>query len=166
MKGLLIILLFLIAEAQVAADKINIIQVRALYKKSATDQKACKELSALLSSVDGKRPLLLGYKASNTMMMAKYALNPLSKLAYFKKGKEMLGQAVELDNKNIELRLLRFVNQANSPSFLGYKDRIETDKKFILTHISNLKEPRARAFVTTVLKESKYLNADEKRRIK
>jgi hypothetical protein len=165
-KTLLVIFLFFTAEAYAAADKIDIRQVRALYKKSATSKKACTELSVLLSRSGHGNPLLLGYKGSNVMMMAKYAFNPFTKMSHFKKGKEMLEKAVRLDSKNVELRLLRFVNQTNAPSFLAYNDHVETDKKFILAHLASPGEPGARDFIVTILQESKYLNSEEKQQIK
>lgn len=165
MKLPLIILFLFYAETPVFEERADIKKIRQLYKRSVTDGKACREMFALLSPVDAKRPLLLGYKASSSMMMAKYAGNPFSKLSYFKKGKQMLERAIQLDRTNVELRFLRFMTQANAPSFLGYNADVETDKGFILNNISSLKEAGSREFITTALKKSKYLSAEEKGRM-
>lgn len=165
-KSLFISLLFFYTTASAFEDSVDVAEVRILYKKSATDEKACKELIALLSAVDEKRPLLLGYKASGTMMMAKYKINPISKMSYFKKGKQMLEHAIEVDARNIELRLLRFMAQVNAPNFLGYDGNIQKDKAFILNNISYTPDLNSKEFVLLALSQSTHLNADEKRLLK
>ena len=41
------------------------------------------------------------------MMMAKHVFNPFSKLSYFKKGKQMLENAIETDGQNLELEIFK-----------------------------------------------------------
>jgi len=144
---------------------IDINEVRGLYKKAVIDEKANETMLSILSSVDEKSPLLLGYKASGTMMMANYVINPLSKLSYFNRGKRMLESAIAADTKSLELRFLRFMVQVNSPSFLGYVNNIESDKRYILDNMVNMTDMKSKEFVSAILKDSKHLNPAEKTRL-
>jgi len=145
-----------------SANPVDISTIRNLYEKSATDESSNEQLLALLKDVGHADPLLLGYKASATMTMAKFTLSPFSKLSHFNKGKAMLEQAIRLDEKNIELRLLRLMVQANAPSFLGYTGDKEADKQFILRNISHVTDRKTKVFVSFVLSGNNYLDSDEK----
>lgn len=145
---------------------VDIASVRILFQKAVSDEKACKQLTHLLAPYDERNPLLLGYKGSGTMMMAKHVFNPFSKLSYFKKGKQMLESAIATDETNFELRFLRFTAQTNMPSFLGYNNDIEKDKEFILNYYSHIKDAELKEFVLPSLKKSKYLTTTEKEQLK
>lgn len=140
-------------------------EVRSLYQKSMTSENACKKLIDILEPYKSD-PLYLGYRGCATMVMAKHAFNPFSKLSYFKKGKKMLEEAIKTDQYNFELRFLRFTAQTNMPSFLGYNDSIDKDKAFILDSFSLIKDARLEAYVLPSLKESKDLTQSEKEKLK
>ena len=140
--------------------------VRALHQKSASDEKACKELIELLSPYNEHNALLMGYKASATMMMAQYVFNPFTKFSYFKKGKQMLEKAIQVDSKNIELRFLRFSTQTNIPSFLGYDEHIDEDKTFLLNSLSFMTDTSLKEMIIPALVKSKYLTALEKQQLR
>lgn len=145
---------------------VDIASVRILFQKAVSNEKACKQLANLLAPDDERNPLLLGYKGSGTMVMAKHVFNPFSKLSYFRKGKQMLESAIDTDETNFELRFLRFAAQTNMPSFLGYNNDIEKDKEFILNYYSQIKDAELKEFVLPSLKKSKYLTTDEKDQLK
>jgi hypothetical protein len=167
MKKLIFIsLLFMKTHSFATGRNIDINDVRTLYQKSATSEGACRAMLEMLSDVDEKNPLLLGYKASGTMMMAKFVFSPFSKMSYFKKGKQMMEMAIEADKTCFELRFLRFVAQTNVPSFLGYHDRIENDKNFILKGYPEVTDIKLKEFVFPMLAKSKYLNTAEKKSLK
>jgi len=144
---------------------VEIASVRSMFQKAASDETACKKLIHMLAPYSEKQPLLLGYKGSGTMMMAKHVFSPFSKLSYFKEGKQMLESAIKTDNKNFELRFLRFTAQTNVPSFLGYDSDIQKDKEFILTHFLQIKDSGLKEFVLPALIKSKYLTTIEKQRL-
>ena len=145
---------------------VDISTVRILLQKAALNETACKQMTHLLAPYDKENPLLLGYKGSGTMMMAKHVFNPFSKLSYFKKGKQMLESAIDTDDQNLELRFLRFTAQTNIPSFLGYNNDIEKDKKFILNYFSPIKDHKLKEFILPILMKSKYLTSLEKEQLK
>lgn len=138
--------------------------VRKLYQQAATQETSCEELIALLQPFDeNNNPLLLGYRGSATMMMAQYVLNPFSKLTYFKKGKDLLHQAIEADRMNVELRYLRFTAQTNAPAFLRYRNKIEEDKTFLVKSVSLLGDQSLKNLILGFLKRSEFLSEGEKK---
>ncbi len=166
MKKILLSIMLLYGSASFA--KIHSMnEIRSLYQKAAIDERSCSQLIELLSSYYVKNnPLLFGYKASGTMMMAKHVFNPFTKLSYFKKGKKMLEKAIAVDGKNVELRFLRFAAQTNIPSFLGYHDNIAIDKEFLLESLPQLTDITLRGIVVSYLKNSDYLTDNQKQKIK
>jgi hypothetical protein len=162
MKRVLFVGLLLVATATFA-NVPTIEQVRTLYEKSATEESACNRLMEILSPYDEKNnPLYAGYRASAMMMMAKHVANPFSKMSYFKKGKKILETAIKADEKNIELRFLRFNAQTHIPSFLGYNDSIEADRKFLENSFPGIKDAKLKEFLAPYLKKSDYIAADKK----
>lgn len=158
MKLFFISMVFIFSDISIHAAEIDISKVRKLYIEAAENEKACNAMLELLSFADVKTPLLLAYKASATMMMANYVGSPFSKLSYFKKGRKMLEQALDSDKSNVELRLLRYMVQVNTPSFLGYGDDLESDKRFILDNISKMTDIDLKDFVIKILSKSIPVN--------
>ena len=137
--------------------------VRVMYHEASSNNDACKSLVEILKPYNEKNnPVLSGYRAGATMMMAKYVFSPFSKISYFRKGRDMLQKAVNADDQNIELRFLRFAVQTNLPFFLGYKDHIEADKIFILKGLSSLQDTVLKANIGTFMKGSDYVSDNEK----
>jgi hypothetical protein len=145
----------------------SIKEVRVMYEKAATDKISCKKLINLLQPFGEKNnPLLLGYKGGATMMMAQYVQNPFTKLSYFKSGKDMLQKAIEVDERNVELRFLRFTVQSNVPAFLGYRNKIAEDKTFLLNSLSVKRDPFLEKLILTFLRNSEILSEKEKQELK
>ena len=140
------------------AETPSLTQVRSLYEQAANDEKACKKLLEWLKPYNEKNnPLLFGYRAGGTMMMANYVFNPFSKLSYFKKGKKMLATAIAVDEQNIELRFIRFGVQTNVPSFLGYSNYVEKDKQFLKQSLPNIKDENLKNMIVSYFKKRGYV---------
>lgn len=88
-------------------------------------------------------PLINGYLAATNMVMAKHAINPYKKLKFFSDGKKQLEAIIQKNEKNIELRMIRFAVQSNAPFFLGYSKDIDNDKKYLLDNLGKLKNTLA-----------------------
>ena len=162
MKNLLFVGLLLLAKATFAYVP-SITEVRSLYEKSVKNESACNKLIEILSPYnENNNPLYAGYKASAIMMMAKHVFNPFSKMSYFKKGRSILETAIKADENNIELRFLRFNAQTHIPSFLGYDDSIETDKKFLMNSFAGIQDAQLKEFLLLYLRKSNYISADKK----
>jgi|SRR6185437_12220100 len=163
MKKLLFVGLLFPAFASFAS-KPTITEIRLLYEKSDKDESSCNKLIEILSIYNEKdNALYAGYKASAIMMMAKHVFNPFSKMAYFKKGKKILENAIKIDEKNVELRFLRFNIQTHIPSFLGYNNDIDSDKFFLETSFHKISDENLKTFLLPYLKKSDYINADIKK---
>src|SRR5581483_7165199 len=123
------LLLLFVLNTRFNKDLPSISELRLLYQKAAIGEDYCKELISRLEPCKKEdHPLHFGYKGGATMMMAQYVANPFAKLSYFKKGRRMLEEAIANSKNDIELRFLRLAVQTRSPSFLGYKSNIESDK--------------------------------------
>ena len=152
----LYILLFI--SVPVFAETPSLIEVRSLYSKAATDEKACKKLIEWLKPYHEKNnPLLFGYRAGGTMMMANYVFNPFSKLSYFNKGKKMLHRAILADAQNIELRFIRFGVQTNVPSFLGYNNYVEKDKAYLKQSLPLISDQNLKNMIVNYFRIQGYL---------
>lgn len=138
----------------------SINELRILYQRAATNKIYCKELIERLATCDkNDHPLHFGYKGVATMMMAQYVSNPFTKLAYFEKGKRMLEIAIATDKNNAELRFLRLATQIKAPSFLGYKDHIQSDKSFLLGAVGKLSDVSLKRDIVSYLNGCNCLNA-------
>jgi len=163
-KGILIICCFY-AFTNFRNTQIDMTEVRILYKEAVNNENSCERLMEISAGSTKESSLLLGYKASGMLLMAKHVFNPFSKMTYFKKGKQMLEKAISLDKDDVELRFLRFTAQTNMPFFLGYSGNIENDKEFILYSFPKIKDIELKNFMIPVLRKSKYLTDQEKQQL-
>lgn len=158
----MVIILFLL-NASARAEESLLSQVRSLFLLSGKSESSCAKLNSMLEQFnETNNPVLGAYKASASMMMAGYVFNPVSKLSYFNKGKDLLEKCINSDSINIELHYLRFAMQAEAPSFLGYKDFISADKKFILEKVDSVKDNQLREMIVSYLIKSPLLTENEK----
>lgn len=165
MKRFLTITLFFYSMAS-PAQELPIEEVRSLYQQAALEKKACEQLIDALSAVQLEtNPLLFGYRGSATMMMAQYVLNPVSKLSNFYKGKNMLDEAIQADQENLELRFLRFAAQTEAPAMLGYRSEIEQDKKLILSSLPASDDLSLKQLIVGFLVKSDFLDKQEKEKL-
>ncbi|WP_156809756.1 hypothetical protein [Riemerella columbina] len=72
-----------------------------------------------------------GYEAVGYFFMANHVFNPIKKLQYFKKGRNLLKAAIEAAPNDLELRVLRLKSQEEMPSILGYSSDINADRVFL-----------------------------------
>ena len=77
------------------------------------------------------------YLAVATMWQAEYTYWPNKKYAYFNEGKKMLEGLINKYPEDPELRFLRYIVQSSCPPFLGYRDNISLDEKFIKDNIDS-----------------------------
>ncbi len=147
---------FLFQGLTVLAKTPQIEDVRLMFHQAGSSQKVCEELIELLKPYDElNNPLLLGYRAGATMLTAKHLFNPFSKLSYFKDGKQMLERAIQANQKNVELRFLRYTVQTNVPSFLNYSSSKEKDRIFLLESLPDISDSRLKSIIISYLKTNK-----------
>jgi len=117
----------------------NIDTYRNNYMRSVEDKSICKNMIDELTKHQ-KKPIFKAYLGAYQTIWANHAVNPISKLNTFNKGKSNIEDAIKLDPKNIEIRFLRYSIQVKAPKFLGYHKQIETDRLFILSNKRLIKE--------------------------
>lgn len=76
--------------------------------------------------------LALLYKGALYFYKSKYAVSPLQKYRFFKKGKTLVDEACSKQPENIEFRYIRLVFQYQLPDFLGYNKDKESDLDFFI----------------------------------
>jgi hypothetical protein len=142
MKGTTLFLLLLFATKVYATDP-DMEEVKTLFEASAYSKSSADRLLKLLSKIDhSSAPLLICYKGVAEMMQAKYGFNPINKFRRFKRGKNLIEEAVKKEPDNLEIRFLRFVIQTNLPAFLNYNEQINEDKRFLLNNLQTTKDKK------------------------
>ena len=134
-------------------NTLNMIEIRNLYEIAADSKTANAKLTTLLASTDSNDALLNGYRGAAMMMEANHVFNPITKLSRFKKGKQVIENAIKSDGMNVELRFIRLTIQTNVPSFLGYSSAIEADKKLLLQQLDQIKDKDLRNRITNYLRK-------------
>lgn len=148
-------------------SEIAVSDLRNLYYKAAFEERAAEDLRKVLSSVDqNSAPLLQCYKGAAYMIEAKYAFNPFTKVAKFRKGKSAIEYAIKQEPKDLEMRFLRFSIQTNLPLLLGYHQHIEVDKRVLLDEVMKLNDPELKKNIVNYLLVSKRCTKEELKKIR
>jgi len=111
----------------------------AFYRAMASDNQTLVEaqISELNQVSSNLKNAFLG---AMIMKRAGIVGNPVYKLWLFKKGHELLEDAIKANPNNIEFRFLRLMIQENAPGFLGYNDSEEKDSEYIRSAYHSLPE--------------------------
>lgn len=136
-------------------------KARKLYLNAATEENSCRQLIDYLSTRKNKQVVFQAYYGSAYMMMAKHVHNPFNKLEYFNEGREILENAIQEEPKNTEAVVLRYLVQSKIPAFLGYKNNMEEDKKFILSSLSKFEQGEGKKYLFYLLGKSGNLTDQE-----
>jgi len=149
-----------------SANNPSIEEIRYLYQKAAKEEILCKKLLVSLQIYnESNNTTLAAYRACATMIMAKYVSSPINKLSKFNEGKNLLEKCINKDNRNVEIRFLRFTVQCNAPKFIGYNSSLLLDKNFLLNCLSTIKDKQLKNNIITFLKSSNYLTNIEKQQL-
>ena len=93
----------------------------------------------------------MGYWGAYTMISANHVFSPIQKLQSFNKGKDALEKAIVQIPKDVELRYVRYAIQISIPKFLGYKNNIQTDRKWMMEQLPH-NDKSLQADIQTLLK--------------
>ena len=112
MKILLSLLLIHMASGQQIAI---ISRIRNLYQTAPLVKQDANQLDELMVGVnaDHDSPVLICYKGAAEMIDAKYTLNPIMKFLDFKKGTDLINNALLRDSLNLEMRFIRLSIQSS-----------------------------------------------------
>jgi hypothetical protein len=97
-------------------------------------------------------PVVIAYNCTGKLMLLEYYSNPIEKYRIFKKNTAQLDSIVRANPKLIEIRLLRYVVQKNSPNFLRYNSNIGNDLMLIKSHLFKVNE-NLQFYIQTILNQ-------------
>lgn len=125
--------------------------IRKNYQKAVSDKTVCK---TMLSQFENKKNegLELAYFGAFQAIWAKHTGNPFEKLSTFKKGKNNMEKAIKQDPNELEVRLLRYSIQKESPGFLGYKSNMDEDKSILTKQLKNVEDAWLKQMIIQILK--------------
>lgn len=164
----ILLLLSLIPFGIPAAQTLDLHQVRGLYHRAPEIKQDARKLNDLMAHVDtaSDPPVLICYKGANEMIQAKYTFNPVNKLDQFNKGKDLIRKAFSRDTLNLEMRFIRFSIQSNLPSFLGFRDNLEQDKRYLLDNTKTSKDAELQEMIFNYLSGLAVIKPEELKQLK
>lgn len=142
--------------------KSNLTSIRVAFEQASLNEGNNQKLLQLANENLIESPVFIGYKAAATMIMAKFTLNPFSKLQYFNNGKDLLEKAIQEHPAEIELIFIRYTIQCNTPAMLNYSFAIQSDKQLLLSSLPTLKDQDLKQHISRYLKTSPYLTPSER----
>lgn len=134
-------------QAVVAAD---LGEIRQAYLQ-AVNLKGIQRLEGLITSSAINKPVLKAYAHAVVLMSLAHRYHPLEKYLLFKEHTTAMDLLLEEYPEELEIRLLRYSIQTNSPSFLGYKQDRENDLRILESALRNLPKDQ-RKYMNQVIK--------------
>ncbi|MGF7082123.1 hypothetical protein [Mucilaginibacter sp. UYCu711] len=159
--------LFMVPLGALVVQVNDLSKIRGLYKSAAEVKVDAVQLNKLMLQVDSDAaPLLVCYKGANEMIQAKYTINPIVKFAKFNKGKDLIKKAFSRDTLNLEMRFIRFSIQSNLPTFLGYRDELDNDKRYLLNNTKDSKDTILKEMIFNYLTGLNVIKQEELKQLK
>jgi len=166
MKNILSILFLFISGSFAFGQSISLEEARKAYVESMNSKEACEAAYKKTSSLPlSENHLLMGYKAAISIAMSKHLKTAKEKIAHFNKGKQLLESSILKDEKNVELRFLRFSIQSNCPPALKYNKNISIDKKYIIDNLAAVQSSSIRSRIKEFMLQSKNISLEEKQKL-
>lgn len=130
--------------AMLSVSKVDMAEVRYLFTVAEHNEESCKKLFEVTEGYTMDfDPIAYAYHAAAEMTMANHSVWPATKLTYFNKGRTKLEKVIIKYQDNIELRYIRFAVQYNTPAFLGYRNNLDSDRNYVMTHLETADIPKA-----------------------
>lgn len=107
-------------------------ELREEYLAASKNEDAAEQFHIKMEKYTGNEPVVLSYKAASEAVMAKYAWNPYFKLKHLNTAMGLFEKAVALDDKNPEIRFLRFVVEYHIPAYLNMRSHMKDDKAIVI----------------------------------
>jgi hypothetical protein len=141
-----IVLLFCMVNTTLAT---NPIELRAFFDKAIYSE---SEAIRLCKNFENSTDVIeQGYLAATIITRAKFVINPYKKYAFFEQGRDQLEDLVKKYPEEVELRFIRYMIQTNIPAFLGYKNTLTSDKLFLVSQVSTVKDVDLKNRITVFL---------------
>jgi hypothetical protein len=117
------------------AQEYNILEVRELLTDSGENKEKSTKLYDKIGNYSGDNAVLIAYKAAAYALKAKYATNPFKKLKFIKTSSKFFDEAVQRDDKNLEIRFVRFAVETKTPAKVNLSKHVEEDKNILIQAI-------------------------------
>lgn len=156
-----VILLVVLAQIKVCfAQNIDLQAIRKDFNKGVKDKELCEKYHKQLEE-SANTAVEKGYYAAFHMFMAKHTSNPIKKMGYFKKGKNILETVIKANPKNVELRFIRLCIQFYTPRYLGYHNEVEGDKEYVMNNLYKLEDKETKDLIYKYLAGAKMYTDSE-----
>jgi len=160
-----LLILLMLSPGLVPAQKVSLNLARETYFGMIADECNALRLSNDFEKSPPNDAVLKAYFGAATAAAPACLGSPAKKISYFRKGKDLIAEAVKLQPDNFEIRFLRFATQSKTPSFLGYHQNIDEDKQFLLANLekgrTTVANSRIFAKMTDFLATSESLTGKE-----
>ncbi|HLP13967.1 MAG TPA: hypothetical protein VK177_18690 [Flavobacteriales bacterium] len=126
-----------------------------------------ESLPVLLKSVEkssSKDHIYYCYRSAYYSLEANFTSSITKKLKYFNLCKDDIAKSFSIKD-SFDARFIRFCIQSESPSFLGYNQNVEDDKKYILQHLKSESPGTYKTNVKAYLNKCNVLTEKEKERV-
>ncbi|UII27339.1 hypothetical protein LVD15_02610 [Fulvivirga maritima] len=127
---------------------------------NALNDGSLDKIEHALSSLQGDETDIKAYKGTLLMTKAGLVKGPANKLELFKEGHELLEDAIDSQNANVEYRFLRLTIQEHAPKILNYNNEIEEDKALILKSYPEL-DKDLKNYIKDYVSHSTVLKAED-----
>ena len=145
--------MFLILNCQISKSE-DLNKIRKSYINASLNEDSCKNFISSLKKIKIEdSPLLEAYKISAELINIKYLKNPFKKFKLFNHYSKKLNFIINKNPLQIEIRLLRYLIQLNSPDFLFYNKNIEEDYNFINKNLS-IENKNIQNFIFSIMKKT------------
>lgn len=138
--------------------------VRQSYVNASKSQNNSEQFYNLMDNYNKDSKVLVAYRGASIALKAKYAKQIKQKRTLFIQGVKMLENALKSDPSNLEIRLIRYSIQENSPKILNYKSNIDEDKKLLLSNFDKQNES-LKEYIKNYIFQSNGFTDKEKRSI-
>lgn len=140
-------------------------QIRSQLEKAPFDESVAESLLFELRQMEDKDALHTAFLASAEGIMCLHTDGVIKKMKYANNAVEIANTAVKMDNKDFEIRFIRFTIQSQIPKILGKSHDLKSDKEYLIKHfnqesLSNIPFRNIEEMVH-VLEESGHFSASE-----
>lgn len=122
---------------EVTLDDIRVMYIDAIYERVPVRDVLDAIERTRATSTEGL-DLLAVYRGAATVLRARDAVWPGSKLKYTRRGLAALDDAVALHPDNVELRFLRLISCYRLPGFLGRGWSVDEDMEILVARFASL----------------------------
>jgi hypothetical protein len=143
-------------------------EIRSNYPKAVDDEALTKAMLQKIADLKLNTVTAVGYRGAFESLMAKHAFSVFTKLEYLKKAHASFQSALKVSPNHLEVRLLRYIVEFNTPAYVGYSKHLAEDKakifELVKTYTQN-KPDKYQQYLLGVLLDKVALTTAEKKQI-